>query len=202
MTPPSENPQILIAGAGIGGLTCALSLMKAGYRVRLFEAAPELGEVGAGIQHSANAVKILHHLGWLMRLTTSRYGRKRIDSASTAPGKSCRACRSASRMNRASVLRMFRSTAPIFTRFWPKRFSPRTPIALRWMRASPATNRRRPVLPCCSRTAKVAKGHLLIGADGIKSAVRASSSSETSRPTSRDRLPGASSCRPPNCRTD
>ena len=37
--------------------------MKAGYQVRVFEAAPQLGEVGAGIQHSANAVKVLHHLG-------------------------------------------------------------------------------------------------------------------------------------------
>ena len=58
-----NTPNILIAGAGIGGLTCALSLLQAGYRVRVYEAAPELGEVGAGIQHSANAVKILHGLG-------------------------------------------------------------------------------------------------------------------------------------------
>ncbi len=55
--------RILIAGAGIGGLTAAASLMKAGHNVRVFEQAPQLAEVGAGIQMSANAMHGLHHLG-------------------------------------------------------------------------------------------------------------------------------------------
>jgi salicylate hydroxylase len=59
----STKPQVLIAGAGIGGLTAAASLLNAGYTVKVFEAAPELGEVGAGIQNSANAVKVLYSLG-------------------------------------------------------------------------------------------------------------------------------------------
>jgi salicylate hydroxylase len=54
---------ILIAGAGIGGLTAAASLLKRGFRVRVYEQAAELGEVGAGIQLSANAVKVLDDLG-------------------------------------------------------------------------------------------------------------------------------------------
>jgi salicylate hydroxylase len=55
--------QILIAGAGIGGLTAAANLLRAGHDVTIFEQAPELSEVGAGLQLSANATHVLHHLG-------------------------------------------------------------------------------------------------------------------------------------------
>lgn len=55
--------KILIAGAGIGGLTAASCLMKAGYNVEIYEQAPELSEIGAGIQLSANAMHVLNHLG-------------------------------------------------------------------------------------------------------------------------------------------
>ncbi len=55
--------KILIAGAGIGGLAAASSLMKAGFDVEVYEQAPALAEVGAGIQLSANAMHVLRHLG-------------------------------------------------------------------------------------------------------------------------------------------
>ena len=55
--------RILIAGAGIGGLTAASCLMKAGHHVEIHEQAPQLGEVGAGIQVSANAMHVLRDLG-------------------------------------------------------------------------------------------------------------------------------------------
>lgn len=54
---------ILIAGAGIGGLTAALALLRRGYAVEIFEQASVLGEVGAGLQLSANATRALGHLG-------------------------------------------------------------------------------------------------------------------------------------------
>ena len=53
---------IAIIGAGIGGLAAAAMLLQRGHRVRVYEQAPQLGEVGAGIQMSANAVKVLDHL--------------------------------------------------------------------------------------------------------------------------------------------
>lgn len=54
---------VLIAGAGLGGLAVAACLLKRGFRVRIFEQAAKLGEVGAGVQQSANAVKVLYDLG-------------------------------------------------------------------------------------------------------------------------------------------
>lgn len=55
--------KILIAGGGIGGLAAAAGLLQAGHDVDVYEQAPELTEVGAGIQISANATRILYHLG-------------------------------------------------------------------------------------------------------------------------------------------
>jgi 2-polyprenyl-6-methoxyphenol hydroxylase-like FAD-dependent oxidoreductase len=55
--------RIAIAGAGIGGLTAACCLLKAGHEVELLEQAPQLSEIGAGIQLSANAMHVLNDLG-------------------------------------------------------------------------------------------------------------------------------------------
>jgi salicylate hydroxylase len=60
---PVIRHKILIAGAGIGGLTAGACLLEAGHDVTIFEQAPELSEVGAGLQLSANATHVLNHLG-------------------------------------------------------------------------------------------------------------------------------------------
>ncbi|MBL8199590.1 MAG: FAD-dependent monooxygenase [Chromatiales bacterium] len=54
---------VLIAGAGIGGLATAMALQRAGIRVSVYEQAPALGEVGAGLTLASNASRILRHLG-------------------------------------------------------------------------------------------------------------------------------------------
>jgi salicylate hydroxylase len=54
---------VLVAGAGMGGLTTALALQRAGIRVSVYEQAPALGEVGAGLTLASNASRILQHLG-------------------------------------------------------------------------------------------------------------------------------------------
>ncbi len=55
--------KVIIAGAGLGGLTAAACLLRRGFEVKVFEQAPKLGEVGAGIQQSANSIKVLYDLG-------------------------------------------------------------------------------------------------------------------------------------------
>ena len=54
---------VVIAGAGIGGMTAALALARRGYRVAVLDQAPRLEEIGAGIQLSPNASRVLLALG-------------------------------------------------------------------------------------------------------------------------------------------
>ncbi|MBU2408351.1 MAG: FAD-dependent monooxygenase, partial [Gammaproteobacteria bacterium] len=54
---------ILIAGGGIAGLASALALSQRGHRVELLEQAPAFGEVGAGIQLGPNVTRRLGSLG-------------------------------------------------------------------------------------------------------------------------------------------
>jgi salicylate hydroxylase len=54
---------VLIAGAGIGGLTAALALLQRGHDVDVYEQAPALMELGAGVQIAANGTRIFEHLG-------------------------------------------------------------------------------------------------------------------------------------------
>jgi salicylate hydroxylase len=55
--------KLLVAGAGIGGLTAALAALRKGIEVEVYEQARELKEVGAGVQLSANATRVLYELG-------------------------------------------------------------------------------------------------------------------------------------------
>jgi salicylate hydroxylase len=59
---------VIIAGAGIGGLTAALAVAQRGFRVILFDQAQRLEEAGAGIQLSPNASRILISLGLVAQL--------------------------------------------------------------------------------------------------------------------------------------
>ena len=63
----------LVAGGGIGGMTAALCLARVGFDATVFEQAPTFGEVGAGIQLSPNASRVLHYLGLAPRLDASGF---------------------------------------------------------------------------------------------------------------------------------
>ncbi|MBS0446812.1 MAG: 3-hydroxybenzoate 6-monooxygenase [Proteobacteria bacterium] len=54
---------ILVAGGGIGGIAAALALTRQGYSVKVLEQAPHLGEIGAGIQLGPNAFAAFDALG-------------------------------------------------------------------------------------------------------------------------------------------
>jgi salicylate hydroxylase len=64
----TETRPILVVGAGIAGLATALALSARGFSVRLFEKAPVLEEVGAGLQLPPNATRILDRLGVLSQV--------------------------------------------------------------------------------------------------------------------------------------
>jgi len=61
---------IIVAGAGIGGLTAALALAAKGFRVVVLEKAERLEEAGAGLQLSPNASRVLVELGLQPRLAS------------------------------------------------------------------------------------------------------------------------------------
>ena len=54
---------VLVAGGGIGGLAAALALTRRGFSVKVLEQAPQLGEIGAGIQLGPNAFAAFDALG-------------------------------------------------------------------------------------------------------------------------------------------
>lgn len=60
-----KNMNVIIVGAGIGGLTTALSCLRLGMKVTLLEQAKELREIGAGVQISSNGAVVLRELGLL-----------------------------------------------------------------------------------------------------------------------------------------
>ena len=64
MATSSNTPQtVLVAGGGIGGIAAALALTRQGFAVKVLEQAPQLGEIGAGIQFGPNAFAALDALG-------------------------------------------------------------------------------------------------------------------------------------------
>jgi len=69
---------VIVAGAGIGGLTAALALARAGMRVTVFEQAEKLEETGAGLQLSPNASRVLIALGLRDRIQPSAVAPKAI----------------------------------------------------------------------------------------------------------------------------
>ncbi|MFZ0779495.1 MAG: FAD-dependent monooxygenase [Xanthobacteraceae bacterium] len=59
----TASRSVIVAGAGIGGLTAALALARNGFRVTVLEQTERLSETGAGIQLSPNAARCLIDLG-------------------------------------------------------------------------------------------------------------------------------------------
>jgi salicylate hydroxylase len=59
----SESTRIAIIGGGIGGLTAALALRQKGFEVEVFETAPELKEIGAGLDLGPNSIRVMRSLG-------------------------------------------------------------------------------------------------------------------------------------------
>ena len=65
MNTASAEPDVIVVGGGIGGLSTAYALATAGRRVRVLEQSPAFGELGAGLQLAPNATRILREWGVL-----------------------------------------------------------------------------------------------------------------------------------------
>ena len=63
MSRTSASLPVLVTGGGIGGLAAALAIARQGFAVKVFEQAPQIGEIGAGIQLGPNAFAALDALG-------------------------------------------------------------------------------------------------------------------------------------------
>jgi salicylate hydroxylase len=63
VVPRTTEQDVIVIGGGIGGLVAAAFLQRAGQRVRVYEQAPELRPVGAGLVVSPNAVRLIRRLG-------------------------------------------------------------------------------------------------------------------------------------------
>jgi salicylate hydroxylase len=59
----SKVPSIAIVGGGFAGLAAAAALAKVGFAAEIFEAAPHLGEIGAGVNISPQAIRVLRAIG-------------------------------------------------------------------------------------------------------------------------------------------
>src|SRR4249920_1118940 len=76
--PMSTNPlRVAIVGGGIGGVAAANALLRLGMDVRLYEQAPALTEVGAGVAIQPNGVRMLQRLG--LRGELLRQGARFVD---------------------------------------------------------------------------------------------------------------------------
>lgn len=85
--PRTAARSAVIVGAGIGGLACALALRRAGLTVQVVEQARKLKEVGAGLQLTPNATRVLRDFGLLPRLEQVAVTPRSLDVRSGSSGK-------------------------------------------------------------------------------------------------------------------
>jgi salicylate hydroxylase len=164
--------RILVAGGGIGGLTAAASLIQAGFEVEVFEQAPVLGEIGAGVQISANAGRVYRALGLLDAIeaagvTPQAYNFRVFDSGDilqTIPlGEGYRTRHGVPyvTVHRADLHRLLVDKVRSLD-----------PQAVRVGRAVTAFSEDAGGVTLSFADGATARGDALIGADGIKSVVR------------------------------
>jgi len=167
-----QTLNILIAGAGIGGLTAAASLIRAGHHVRVFEQAPQLAEIGAGIQMSANAMHVLNHLGLgpaiaRVGVRPQAYVFKLFDTGEVIQRFAL--SEEHERVNGAPYYQMHRADLHELLADTVRALDP---AAIRLNHKVVGFRENANGVELQFADGKTARGDLLIGADGLKSAVR------------------------------
>jgi salicylate hydroxylase len=165
--------KVLIAGAGLGGLAAAPCLMKAGHKVEIYEQAPQLGEVGAGIQISANAMHVMRHLGLEEAITNvgvrpGAYVFRLHDTGEEIQRFSL--SDEHERLHGAPYTQLHRADLHDILATRARQFDP---DVVRLNHKVVGFSEGEKGVELCFADGTSARGDLLIGADGLKSAVRA-----------------------------
>ncbi len=168
--------KIVIAGAGIGGLTAAMCLKRAGFDVEVFEAVGELRPLGVGINIQAGAVRILSGLGLEPALAATaietrelRYANRHGQTIWADPrGRHAGLPWPQFSIHRGELQMILFHAAE--KRLGPGRIKFGRRLAAVEQKASKVTAR---FVDRNGKAAETADADILIGADGIHSAVRA-----------------------------
>jgi salicylate hydroxylase len=169
----AKTYKILIAGAGLGGLAAASCLLQDGHEVEIYEQAPELAEVGAGIQISANGMHVLRHLGLgeaiaRVGVRPGAYVFRLHDTGEEIQRFSL--SEEHERLHGAAYTQLHRADLHDILAARARALDPRV---VRLRRKVTGVSESGDGVSLALADGSTARGDLLIGADGLKSAVRA-----------------------------
>lgn len=180
----NSSTEIIVVGAGIGGLAAAAALRARGMRVTVLEQADRLGEIGAGLQIGPNASRVLYRLGLEDALTwcalhAQESVRRRWSSGEiltkTTLGASAAAQFGAPylHLHRADLHRLLLEAATTPS-------GPGHPVEVEVASSVTGIDESDPDRPAVlTRDGRTFRGDVIIGADGINSRIRTASGGPT-----------------------
>ena len=160
--------EILIAGGGIGGLTAALCLAKHGHKVRVFEQAPELTDIGAGIQLSPNAMQVYQTLGLAETISANGFLPEAIETRMGRSGRSVFSLPIKDKWD-APYVHIHRAE---LIKILERQLNLLAPKALKLGQSAMRYEQDKSHIILHFENGKTATGDILIGADGIHSSIR------------------------------